>query len=813
MRNLCCSICISALLVTASSHCAAAEETICQQRILAGLQDDVEIVIDRYGFPHIYAKNETDAMFALGYMHAGDRLWQMDYLRRAAQGRLSEITGPDALQHDTFVRTIGLNRLANAAAERAKNHHGLYENLRAYAWGVNSCIAGMMPDRLPVEFNAMGYQPEAWKVEDSLAIGKAMAWELSGSLDDLYLGTLVERLGWETVDELFPIDRYGEIPIIPTEGPEQKTADTQQARADLPDGIDEACVQILRMASRGLRLFGEDHSIGSNNWVIDGKKSASGRPMLASDPHLGLTLPSVWYAAHIKGGTLDVIGVSLPGVPMIAIGYNRHVAWGMTNTQADVTDFYIEELNAETTHYLHGGEWKPLEFVSETIKVRGREPQELVVPVTAHGPILSSDGPSLSIRWIGAEPDDDAFAFHLLNRAVDYDDFAAAMQTLNAPPQNFNYADTGGMIAMWVAGLFPVRKAGLGRVPMDGTSGDYDWKGFIPRIDTPHSVNPAYHYLASANQRPASRDYKYYLGYEWDPGYRARRINQLLASHDTITMDQMKSFQSDTCDTAADSMLPHLMAACKNEFEQNEPCERALEILSNWNFLTTADSPAPTIWWKWLDTFRDAVWQDEWRAAGIDLREEPWGHTDLNKWQPPLEVLERMVVTEPASKWFDDVSTEQTETLKEIASLSLRRAVDVLSSQLGKDLSEWNWGRTNRLRIDHLSRDPGLGRGGQPLSGSDLTLNARGNGTDVTGGPSWRMVVDLANLDTAVGVFPCGQSGDPQSPHYDDLLDKWIRNEYVPLLFYRTPEQFPEEQVEAKIRLSAPPAGENPFAP
>jgi len=222
MRNLCCSIVIAIILVTASSHAATAEETIRQQRTLAGLQDDVEIVIDRYGFPHIYAKNEADAMFALGYMHAGDRLWQMDYLRRAAQGRLSEITGPDALQHDTFVRTIGLNRLASAAAERAKNHHGLYENLCAYAWGVNSCIAAKMPDQLPVEFNAMGYQPEAWKVEDSLAIGKAMAWELSGSLDDLYLGTLVERLGWETVDELFPIDRYGEIPIIPTEEPGQK---------------------------------------------------------------------------------------------------------------------------------------------------------------------------------------------------------------------------------------------------------------------------------------------------------------------------------------------------------------------------------------------------------------------------------------------------------------------------------------------------------------------------------------------------------------------------------------------------------------
>ena len=814
MKNFLCVILLMAIFsMTPCTRCEAAEETIRLQRTLAGLRDDVEIVVDKYGFPHIYAENDVDAMFALGYMHATDRLWQMDFQRRAAQGRLAEILGPDALEHDTFVRTIGLNRLADLSAERAKNHHALYENLRAYTWGVNSYIAGKMPDRLPAEFARMGYQPEPWSIVDSIALGKAMAWELSGSLDDLYLGTLVEKLGWETVDELFPVDRYGEIPIISSEGSEENTEPPQDTKADMPSGIDEACLQVIRMASSRLRLFGDDNIIGSNNWVIDGKKSASGKPMLASDPHLGLHLPSVWYVAHIKGAGLDVIGVSLPGVPMILIGRNRHVAWGVTNTQADVTDFYIETLNPEKTHHLHEGEWKPLEFSGETIRVRGQEPRELAIPETVHGPILSSGETNLSIRWIGAEPDDDAYAFDLLNRAVDYDDFAAAMQTLNAPPQNFNYADTNGMIAMWVAGLFPVRKAGLGRVPVDGASGDFDWEGFIPRIDTPHSVNPAHHYLASANQRPASRGYKYYLGYEWDPGYRARRINQLLASHDTITIDQMKSFQADTYDTAADSMLPHLIAACRNEFEEDDPCARALDVLSSWNFLTTAGSPAPTIWWKWLDNLRDDVWRDEWRAAGIDLREEPWGHTDLNKWQPPLEVLERMVVMEPASKWFDDVSTGPKETLKEIACLSLRRAVDKLSLKLGGDVSEWRWGRTNRLRIEHLSRDPGLGRGGQPLSGSDFALNARGNGSDVTGGPSWRMVVDLANPDTAAGVFPCGQSGDPQSPHYDDLLDEWIRDEYVPLLFYRTPEQFTQEQVEARISLSAPADSDNYLEP
>ncbi len=804
------AFCVAFFAIALSLPCvrsAAAEETPGLQKSFGGLKGNVEVVIDKHGFPHIYAESEADAMFALGYMHARDRLWQMDFNRRAAEGRLSEIMGPDALDHDVFVRTIGLNRLARLSAKRAQNDPKLYANMTAYAWGVNSFIAEKMPDHLPVEFQRLGYQPEPWTPADSVAIGKAMAWELCGSLDDLYMGTLVQKLGWETVSQLFPVDRYKEIPIIPSEKSSAQSESggeaTMKSSAETGEGgLGDACLSIIRMASHRFRMLGDYDNIGSNNWVIDGTKSASDKPILASDPHLGFNMPCVWYVAHVKGGNLDAIGVSLPGVPMIVIGHNQHIAWGMTNTQADVTDFYVETLNEEKTQYLHEGEWKPLEVFNETIKVLGRDPVELKVAATAHGPILSTPQAELAIQWIGAEPDDDALAFSLLNRATDYDDFATAMQTLNAPPQNFDYADSNGMIAMWVAGLFPVRKAGFGRVPVDGASGKYDWTGFIPRIDTPHSVNPAQHYLASANQRPAPKDYPYYLGYEWDPGYRARRINRLLSSNDSITADMMKSFQADTYDMAAESMLPHLIAACKDEFEKDKPYANALDTLSKWDFLTTIDKAAPTIWWKWLDKFRNAVWEDEWQAAGIELPNDSWGFTDLNKWQPPLEVLERMVVEEPTSKWFDDVTTEERETLREIATRSLRQAVDELLQNLGEDMSKWNWGRVNRLRIDHLSGDPLLVRGGQPLNGSDLTLCARGTGGDVTGGPSWRMVVDFSDVGGAVGVFPGGQSGDPESPHYDDLIDKWVADEYVPLPFYSTPEQFSSEQVEARIHLS-----------
>jgi len=811
------SMIVAVMLIFTFPGYAPADDISTLSRTLGGLKSDVEIVVDKYGIPHIYAGNEADAMFALGYMHARDRLWQMDFDRRASQGRLSEIIGPDAFEHDIFVRTIGLNRLARAAVERVKNQGGLYENLTSYAWGVNSYMAGKMPDDLPPEFGRMDYQPGPWTVVDSLAIGKAMAWELCGSLDDLYLATLVRKLGPEIVDELFPIDRYREIPIIPEEAPatpkdahkgDRNSPAKEKETYRLDSRLSVPFLDAIGMASSRIRILGDDTIVGSNNWVIDGKKSATGKPILASDPHLGFHLPGVWHVAHIKAGELDVIGVTIPGLPFIAIGHNRHIAWGITNTQADVTDFFIETFNEDKTQYLHEDEWKPLKIASETIKVRGQEPHKLEIPITVHGPIIASDEAILSMQWIGAEPDNDTLAFSLLNRAVDYDDFATAMQMLNAPPQNINYADTNGMIAMWVAGLFPVRKAGLGRVPMDGASGKYDWTGFVPRIDTPHDVNPGQHYLASANQRPAPKSYDYYLGYEWDPGYRARRINELLSSNDSITVEQMRNFQADTYDTAAESMLPRLLAVCGGEFEEGKLYAQALEILANWDYFTKTDSPAPTLWWAWLDKFREAVLEDEWRAAGIELREEAWGHAGLNKWQPPMEVLERLVVEEPTSKWFDDVTTEKRETLREIALRSLRAAVDGLLERFGGDISGWIWGRTNQLSISHLSNDPLLGRGGHPLSGSDLTLNARGGGGDVTGGPSWRMVVDFSDLERTVGILPGGQSGDPASPHYDDLIDMWVRDDYIPIMFFPGPDRFSPELVETRLLLLAPSSNE-----
>ncbi|RJP65520.1 MAG: penicillin acylase family protein [Candidatus Abyssobacteria bacterium SURF_17] len=805
MRKTFWSLCFALAVVCFPSFCSHAEESQPLETVVGGIKDEVEILVDKNGFPHIYAQNETDAMFALGYVHARDRLWQMDFNRRAAMGRLSEILGREALDHDTFVRTIGLNRLAAASAERVKSHPRVYQNLVAYSWGVNTYLAWKLPEEISFEFRRMDYQPEPWSIVDSLAIGKAMAWELSGSLDDLYMSVLVERLGWKTVEELFPVDRHNEVPIIPQEPTEASPGDTQDEQPTPPAGSADAFLQILNVASHQFRIMGEHGRIGSNNWVIDGTKSATGRPLLASDPHLTFHLPCVWYVVHITGGNLDVTGVSLPGIPLVMIGHNRHVAWGVTNTQADVTDFFVETLSEEQSHYLRMGEWKPLEILTETIYVRGEKPFELEIATTAHGPLLATATGNMALRWAGAEPDDDALAFYLLNHAIDYDDFALAMQTLNSPAQNFCYADTNGMIALWVAGLFPIRKSGFGRIPVDGSSGEFDWSGFVPKIETPHSVNPSQHYLASANQRPAPKSYPYYLGYEWDPGYRARRINRLLASNDAITTEMMQSYQADTYDTAAESMLPKLIAVCRYEFQDLKPYAQVLDMLSDWDFRTTVDNPAPTIWWKWLDKLRDATWRDEWQAAGIYQLEESWGHTDLNKWQPPLEVLEQMIAENPTSPWFDDVSTEEKETLADIACKSLRDAVRELTARFGGDISEWRWGRTNRLRIDHLSGDPLLVRGGHPLSGSDLTLTARGTGGEVTGGPTWRMIVDFNDLQNSIGVFPGGQSGDPENPHYADLLDEWVEDLYMPLLFVPSPAQFPPEQIETRLKLVPPP--------
>jgi penicillin amidase len=491
-------------------------------------------------------------------------------------------------------------------------------------------------------------------------------------------------------------------------------------------------------------------------------------------------------------------------LPFITIGHNRNIAWGVTNTQADVTDFFIENVNARRKQYLHRGKWKPLEIISETIQVRGEEPRKLEIQKTVHGPILPASGAYISLQWAGAAVEDNITTFYLLNRAVDYDDFAAAMKTMGTPAQNFAYADANGMIAMWVAGLFPIRRAGRGRVPVDGASGRFDWEGFIPGTDTPHTANPAQHYLASANQRPASKDYEYYLGYEWDPGYRARRINWLLSSNQKITARQMKEFQADTYDMLAASMLPHLTAACANAFERGKLYAQALDVVSKWDYVTAVDKAAPTIWWHWLERLREAVWEDEWRAAGIETRQDSWGHAGINRWMPPLEVLEQMVVEDPHSRWFDNVETGYPEILSNIAADSFRTAVDELRRRHGDDISQWRWGASNKLHIEHLSGDPALARGGQSLAGSSLTLTSKGHGSAVTGGPSWRMVVDFSNLTTLSGVFPGGQSGDPKNHHYDDLIETWARDEYIKLPFHSSHKHFSPEQVETHMTLRAP---------
>ena len=524
--------------------------------------------------------------------------------------------------------------------------------------------------------------------------------------------------------------------------------------------------------------------------------------MLANDPHLGLTIPSLWYTAHLVAPGLNVIGVTFPGQPFVTLGHNDRIAWGFTNMQSDAVDYFVETVNPENPkQYRHRGEWMDFEERVETIAVRGGDPVRLVVRSTLHGPVLEAGGKLVALAWTGLRPTRETLAIARLNRARSLDDFLDAMRVLDTPPMNVAYAGADGHIAIAPWGDLPIRAHGLGRVPVDGASGDYDWTGLIPRGELPISIDPSRGWLASANGRPAPASYAHHLGWMWDPSYRTRRIHALLSRPGPFTREDMQRFQFDAHDVAAESFTPILLRVMEAISALN-PAERAaLSALHDWSFAFTPDSSAATIWNRWFARYRKAVWDDEWTSRGIVQPTGSWGYSGDNEREPALEVLERITREQPDSIWFDDRTTPGRETRDALIVASFRAAIADLTQQFGARVSDWNWGRVNRLAPEPLSPEPASARGGQALRGGPFTLNPGGKGGPVTSGASWRQVVDFGALGQSVGIYPGGQSGDPASPHHDDQLARWALGEYAPLWFAAEPESLPAEAATRRLVL------------
>jgi penicillin amidase len=755
--------------------------------------------------PHIYADSERDLFFAQGFVHAQDRLWQMDFQRRLIAGRLSEVMGPKTVPVDRWFRVLGMRRVAEQEVRLIGDD--VRAGLEAYTAGVS---ARMRQGRLPVEFTLLRYRPEPWEVADTLSWIKMMSWTLSVNWEtEILRAQLIARLGPERVAELEP-DYFDRWPRV------------------VPSDVDYSAIggAALRRAEAARPFAGPsaDAGLGSNNWVLSGSRTATGAPLLANDMHLAMSLPSIWYENHLVGGDLNVTGITFPGIPGVVSGHNGHVAWGFTNGFPDVQDLYVERLRdrghpgrmhpngADTgtqVQYEYQGQWCDAEVICEEVRVKGGEPVIEEVIVTRHGPIINSLAPDLAgeqplaLRWTSLEPDTMIESLYAMNRARNCQEFREALRYWTAPIQNTVYADTEGNIAYSFPGKVPIRARGDGRVPVPGWTGEYEWTGYVPFDELPHLYNPPQGYVATANNRVVPEDYPYHIGIEHCMGDRAQRIVALIEAQDTIGVATIQRMQFDQVSPTAQLVAHYLGQLTVDESEM----AAVVEMMRAWDGTLSSDSPEATVYEVFLQrmivlTLSNKLGDLAARYAGkgptpVLAEGSMFGHRAPEWLQKTL--------AEADSHWFD---LGQGETRDDCMRLALRETIDYLKAELGPAIADWRWGRLHTLVYGHTlglvpPLDQVFNRGPYPLGGDADTVWATGFprsdpkcGNIV--GPPFRFIADLGDLRNCLGVLVPGQSGQPGSPHYDDQVEAWFSGEYHPMLYAR---EDVEREAAGRLRL------------
>jgi penicillin amidase len=741
---------------------------------LAGPDAPVEIQRDAYGVPHIYARSASDAMFALGFAHAQDRLWQLEMNRRIASGRLSEVVGPSGLETDRFLRTLGIRRSAEATLSKLDEQ--TRSALKSYAAGVNAFLATRPV--LPIEFLLTGVEPEPWVPADSLAWVKMMAWDLGGNWrNELLRLRLARTLPATRIQQFLPpypgdpapnIADYSEL-YRSLEKSTVKLADT------LPDGLSSPPAE----------------GLGSNNWVVGGERTVSGKPLLANDPHLGLTAPPVWYFARLQAPGLDVIGATLPGVPAVVLGRNERVAWGFTNTGPDVQDLYIEKLDP-SGGYLTPEGVKPFTVIEETIRVKGAEPEKLAVRVTRHGPVISDvskaaleavpRGYAIAFQWTALRDDDLSLqGLSKLAQVRDWQGMLSAARELHSPQQNIVYADVDGNIGFVAPGRIPVRAKDndlMGHAPAPGWEARYDWTGFLAPADMPMQYNPAGAAIVTANHKVVPPEYPHFITSEWQPPYRANRITQLLEGTPKHSPQTFARIQADVTSLAMAELLP-LMVKVSPRTEQ---AQLAHARLVKWDGTMHAASAEPLIAAAWWRELARAVYADELGEA-----------FQANWLMRPQFLAAVLTDRDGAAKWCDDVRTPVVETCAQQLTASLDAAVAGLARRFGDDMSTWQWGKAHVARHEHrpFGRHWLLSRWFdivEPTPGGTFTVNVgRYNLNDEVNpfanrhAASLRAIYDLSNLENSLYIHSGGQSGNLLSPHYRSFTEAWARGEYIPM--------------------------------
>jgi penicillin amidase len=752
---------------------------------LKGLSESVDVYRDEFGIPHIYAENRDDLMFAVGYVSAQDRLWQMDLTRRAATGKLAEIFGEPVIAADLVARTIGFGHIAIRQFENLSPDSQAI--LEAFSGGVNAYIE--RAETLPPEFRLLKFEPEPWRPSDSLATLKLIGWQLSKNYkSELALMRVAARLDDRRAADLRP--------SYPATGPLIISLEFKYEPVLLP------------YFDKGTQLLDEIAGIsgGSNSWVIGPSLTKSGAPLLANDPHLsGTRIPSIWYFVHMVGAGYDTMGAVAPGSPLPLIGHNRRIGWGITNMNADIQDLYIEKINpANGDQYEYDGKWVDMQSRTERIGFRTADGSlsflEKQIRSTIHGPLINDIAPgavkAVSLRWTGLEPTPDFEALTRLNLAGNWEDFLGAMEKFSVAPQNFIYADVDGNIGYCGAGKIPIRKRGDGSMPQEGWTSENGWEGFIPFEEMPRVLNPSAGYIVTANNKVVSDAYKHLLSAQWAPSYRAKRIVELIetrAPHDAAGTARM---HLDSKSLLAEFIVPKLTPAL--EGLEDRTLRKAANYLKEWNYENTTDSVAATIYHELLLKLAENTFADDMgREAASNYLE------DYYLW------LERFVeLLEEDSHWFDDDLTKEIEKRDELIARSFREAVASLKGRLGGNMSKWQWGRVHQIEFRHpLDKISLIKRifnlGPFPFPGDGETVN-RGTFSfnkpyGVTMAASIRHIMDFSDLSETLGIHTTGQSGNPASSHYDDFAQPWLRGEYVKMRMNR---EYYIGEIEAHMTLA-----------
>jgi len=736
---------------------------------IAGLKEKVTVVYDSARIPHIFANNDEDLYFAQGYITAIDRLWQMEFQTHAAAGRVSEILGARALDYDRRQRRLGMVFGAQNGLASMEKDPVSKATVDAYTAGINAYVASLSYEDYPFEYKLLDYAPENWTNLKCALLLKNMAQTLNMSDKDLEMTNALMLFGKDMIDVLYPDEEPVGDPIVDKPG-------GWNFKNPIPDSIPMALPSEL-IASKPYEKISTD--VGSNNWAVSGSKTASGAPILCSDPHLNLSLPSIWYAIHLNAPGINTMGASLPGSPAVIIGFNDSIAWAMTNAQRDVVDWYqIQFKDGSKNEYMSDGQWKPARKVIETIAIKDGKPFMDTVTYTHQGPVLydesfhaESERAHYAFRWIAHDPSEEVITFYKLNRAKNHAGYTDAMNYYSSPAQNIVFASAGDDIAMRVQGKYPMRRKNEGRFVLDGTKTATEWKAFIPNEQNVMDKNPPRGFVSSANQYPVDFTYPYYVTATSFEAYRNRRINQVLSAASNVTMQDMINLQHDNFNLrgaeAVPIFLPHLDPTSFTEAEK-----QAYASLSNWDFNNSPESVGAIYFAAWWRELMPTIW-DEMDSAHIAMQYPTAFNTIL------------LIKTKPDFAFFDLVATPQKETATDVLRLSFSAAVKTVEAWKETHKVTPEWATYKDSYIGHLLRQ-------KPLS-----VNVRsGGGTAVvnahtqTHGPSWRMVVSLEKSGVkAIGVYPGGQSGNPGSPYYANMVEPWAQAKYNVLRLATGPEQ------------------------